>query len=99
MELERQIVELGIPYTGWPIRSHHDYAFGQDLLSLDLRRRIEDWAKFFNMHFDDEEGWDSSANLRVYSSTGGQLQRAVQAELGAGFLVELRSPLGASSTP
>lgn len=85
-------VELGVPYTGWPVRAGSDYEFGIDLVSLQLRERLESWARDFNAHFS-EDGWDSSMAQRVHAAEGVELKRLLQSELGSRYVVEL-NPMG-----
>lgn len=83
------IVELGVPYTGWPVRSEGDYAFGLDRLSADLIASIEAWAREFNHLFDHEHGWRSREDEQRHRKTGEQLAQRLQKELGAGWTVKL----------
>lgn len=86
-------VELGVPYSGWPMRLGADYGFGIDVVSRDLARRLEDWAKEFNACFDEELGWTTPARQAAHAGLGLQLQRLVQEELGPQYRVVL-NPLG-----
>ncbi|TFV82456.1 hypothetical protein E4V99_16305 [Microbacterium sp. dk485] len=91
-------VELGIPYTGWPVRSDGDYEFGLTFLDPALVEQIMEWAKEFNREFDDETGWRSEKARTEHLAEGRRLQAALQHEVGNTFRVEL-DPLGSGLTP
>lgn len=82
-------VELGVPYTGWPVRSGADYEFGLDRLSSELIAEIEAWAREFNAQFDDERGWTSPVAELMHLREGRELVDKLRGELGDGFSVKL----------
>jgi len=82
-------VELGIPYTGWPLRQGTDYAFGQDRLDSELADRLVRWAKDFNFNFDEEKGWSSPEAREQHAVEGLALRDEVQAQLGPKYRVYL----------
>jgi hypothetical protein len=86
-------VELGVPFTGWPLRGGSDYEFGlRDLPSAvveDLRR----WAAEFNREFGEAEGWSSEASRHTHRVEGERLRTVVQELLGNSYNVVL-NPLG-----
>ncbi|QPZ37588.1 hypothetical protein [Paramicrobacterium chengjingii] len=83
-------VEVGIPYTGWPVRKDSDYEFGLTThkLSNELVRQLLEWARFFNYTYDDENGWPSEEAKNYYVSTGEALTKRVRQELGPDFTVQ-----------
>ncbi|MGW9112136.1 hypothetical protein [Microbacterium sp. NPDC055683] len=83
------IVELGIPYTGWPMRVGTDYEFGTGIVSPDLARDLEEWARKFNVEFDEEKGWSSPALQAAHARSGQELRERVQQELGPNYCVVL----------
>jgi len=91
-------VELGVPYTGWPLRAGPDYEFGQQTLSPALKEALVGWAAEFNREFDDETGWSSDETRRTHQETGERLRDEIQDLLGDSFAVTL-NPLGAGSLP
>ncbi|CAN5453030.1 hypothetical protein BH10ACT5_BH10ACT5_09830 [soil metagenome] len=91
-------VELGIPYTGWPLRSDGDYEFGLTFLDPALIEQIMEWAKEFNREFDDETGWQSETVRARHLAEGRRLQGAIQDEVGNAFRVQL-DPLGSGLNP
>lgn len=89
-------VELGVPYAGWPVRCGADYEFGSNILSEDLRQRIEVWAREFNEQFDESTGWRSEARRREHFATGVVLKHDIERDLGSGYRVILNR-LGSGS--
>lgn len=86
-------VELGIPFTGWPLRLGMDYEFGLDILDADLVDRIIHWARDFNREFDEETGWSSEEARERHRAEGAALREKVQQQLGPQYEVSL-NPLG-----
>lgn len=82
-------VELGVPYTGWPVRAGLDYEFGLGLVSDELREEILVWAQSFNLHHDEERGWASTSDALAHELRGRVLRDRLQAELGDGYQVRL----------
>jgi hypothetical protein len=91
------IVEVGVPYAGWPIRAGDIYDFGiaDGLLSSTLQEHALRWARFFNVHFDEASGWDSERSAADYALEGHRLIVEVERELGPGYEVR---PIGFLST-
>lgn len=83
------IVELGVPYTGWPVRAGGDYSFGLDTLSDQLIEDIESWAKEFNREFSETTGWPSDSARDRHHLRGNALAARVQAELGDKYDVRM----------
>lgn len=85
------IVELGVPYTGWPVRAGGDYEFGLEdqRIGRDLRDRILDWARTFNRHFDEEHGWVSPAAAAAHRHIGRRLRDELQEALGDQYDVRI----------
>lgn len=86
-------VELGIPYSGWPLRLGGDYAFGTDLVGSEIAAKLEAWARHFNAHFDAETGWDSPGSRAAHLREGVELRRTLEEQLGPDYRVVL-DPLG-----
>lgn len=84
-------VELGIPYTGWPVRAGNRYDFGLDLFSDRLIEDLEEWARHFNRFFDDENGWRSKEAKVSHRRQGELLAARIADELGEGYDVVLVS--------
>jgi len=84
-------VELGVPYTGWPVRLGNDYDFAIDIVSEDLREEILDWARDFNLQFDEVDGWMSAEAAAAHKRRGQELKEKLQGQLGSGYSVTLRS--------
>lgn len=84
-------VELGIPFTGWPVRSGTDYEFALEVVSVSLRDDLLSWAQVFNENVDDL-GWRSEVMRAQHREEGERLRARLQAELGHEYLVTL-SPI------
>lgn len=84
-------VELGVPYSGWPLRLADDYEFGLDTLGPELAKRLQDWAKDFNANFDEEVGWSSEEARAAHAAEGLKLKKLVAERLGPSYRVELNS--------
>ncbi|MGI6877423.1 hypothetical protein [Microbacterium sp. gxy059] len=82
-------VEIGVSYTGWPVRARGDYAFGLDVLSEDLVADCLSWVRWFNRAFSPEDGWVSAQTERSHFARGRELRDRLQRELGAAYVVEL----------
>ncbi|MDR6867429.1 hypothetical protein J2Y69_002032 [Microbacterium resistens] len=96
--MKRTAVELGIPYTGWPVRAGGDYEFGLDRLDSVLVEEILAWAREFNREFDEEFGWSSPDVREAHLLEGERLRRRVQEALGDAYTVML-DPLGSGRIP
>ncbi|GAA3204394.1 hypothetical protein [Microbacterium terregens] len=83
------LVELGIPYTGWPVRSDGNYEFGLTFLSSQLIDRISEWARGFSRGFNEEAGWSSEALREEHLAEGLRLRDVLQEALGESYRVEL----------
>lgn len=83
-------VEVGIPYSGWPVRHDTDYEFGMHSpkLSTDLTEQLLEWARFFNLNYDEELGWSSKAAKQRYVTVGEALVERIRGELGPGYVVK-----------
>lgn len=84
-----EVVELGIPYTGWPVRWNGNYEFGLSFLSSELIEQISEWAGNFNRSFDEEVGWSSEALRQEHLAEGLRLQGMLQTAVGESYRVEL----------
>ncbi len=82
-------VELGVPYSGWPMRLGDDYEFGLNLLEPQLVARIQDWARDFSFNFDEESGWSSDDARAAHAAEGIKLQSLVAERLGPNYHIEL----------
>lgn len=91
-------VELGIPYTGWPLRLNDDYEFGLDIVSSALRDQLVSWAADFNEHFDEGAGWSSEGARLAHAKAGEDLRSLLQSDLGPNFRVVLNE-LGSGMSP
>jgi len=83
------IVEVGVPYTGWPVRRGIDYAFGSDFFSDQLIKDLEIWARDFNRLFNEIAGWPSEELRKRHHEQGEALAERVRAELGPGYDVQM----------
>jgi hypothetical protein len=84
-----EVVELGIPNTGWPVRSQGDYEFGLSFLSPELIDQILEWARGFNRSFDEEAGWSSVALREEHLAERLRLQDVLQKAVDESYRVEL----------
>ena len=83
-------VELGVPFTGWPVRCGIDYEFAMEVVSDSLRDDLLEWARLFNRNVDDS-GWSSDEARSMHERQGLVLRDRLQAELGDGYRVTLIS--------
>lgn len=83
------IVDVGVPYTGWPVRKGTDYAFGSDFFSDQLIKDLEAWARSFNHLFDETTGWPSNDLRKRHHEQGEVLAERVRDELGPGYEVQM----------
>jgi hypothetical protein len=58
-------------------------------LSVDLSRALRHWGLFFDATFDFDGGWVSAGDSNWYQREGARLARALCAELGEEFAVDL----------
>ncbi|MCD1269308.1 hypothetical protein B5M43_010740 [Microbacterium sp. MEC084] len=91
-------VDLGVPYSGWPLRLGGDYQFGIGQLDPKLVRELQDWAAEFNANFDEEFGWSSPSQREEHARIGFELLQKVQDQLGSDYDVVL-DPIGGGLTP
>jgi hypothetical protein len=88
----RTRVDVGVPYTGWPVRCDGDYEFGLDgLLSEALVKDLLEWARSFNREFSETGGWRTYEAEYNHYEKGRQLRDLVQKELGDAYDVVLTS--------
>lgn len=81
-------VELGVPYTGWPVRSGNDYEFALATVSTSLREDVLAWARAFSSRIDDS-GWISAEAHAAHEREGRVLRQRLQRELGPAYRVVL----------
>lgn len=63
-------------FTGKYAMEPDDYG-----ISLGLSRRLNDWSRFWQHHFDPFEGWDGPENQARWLATGEDLVRILEVEV------------------
>lgn len=74
----------------FPVWEHGMLAPGTLPISDDLEADLQEWARVFDAHHDWQQGWDDADVAAQHQSTGYELHRRLQTQLGQGYEVELR---------